>query len=128
MQAMAKFMEQSDDFVVRKVRRFCYTINRCWLSEVTHKIGDGRLQSFCGQSASARIIHPCTTAFAVTGIQIEIEMTDQFAISFNPVELDVRVPSAGLVRFDVDRKEGLNHAKQTIDYLMFRKILFHFLL
>ena len=69
VQAVAGFVEEGDDFVVRQAGFFAV----CGRGEVADEIGDGALQ--CAFQAASKmaaaafvVVHPCAAAFAFAGV------------------------------------------------------------
>ena len=91
------------------------------------QVGRRGLDPVAGSAAVARIVHPRAAALAGARIQVEVELADQAAIAFDPVELHVRVPDRRRVGLDLHRKQALHHAEQAVDHFRLGEVLLHFL-
>ena len=97
MQAMTKFMEQRDHFIVREISWFFNAINDGGFGKITGQIGNRCLQIASQIFSAARIIHPCATTLAGSRIQVQIKLANQSTFLFNPEEFHIRMPDRAVV-------------------------------
>jgi len=111
VQTMAKFMEQRDNFVVRKQGRLV----RQRLAEITGQVGDRLLQAAVRFAHFINaIVHPRTTALMLARVEVQIETAAQFTAFIKYVkEADIRmVDLNALALFNVDAVDTFYDFKQ----------------
>ena len=128
VQAMAEFVKQRGDVVMREQRRFAIDT----LGEVAHKVGHRRLQVVVvgAQPAGPDIVHPGAATLAAAGRGIEVELADQLrgAASrirnpLDPVKLHAGVPYRRLIASDRDLEQRLDDLEQAGQHLGCREVL-----
>jgi len=87
MQTMAEFVEQGGEFVVGKQRRIVTDRRR----EVTHEIGNRKLQALAGLPPYPTIAHPGATALVRPSVEVEVEACDDHAIGEHLKKLHIGV-------------------------------------
>src|SRR5471032_3020170 len=128
VQAVAEFVEQRDDFIVREQRRLDHAVDRGRFGEIAGQKGHRRLQRARGFDApAARVVHPRAAALAGARVQVEVELADQLAVAFDAEEAHVLVPGRRRVRRDGHREQALHQAEQAVDDFVFGEVLLHFL-
>ena len=92
---MAELMEQGSELVVGE---------QCWAvpyrsRKITHHIGHWNLQTLGSLTSYPAVVHPSSAAFMCPGIQIKKKAGDDFAITQQLEQLDVRVIRIKVIYF-----------------------------
>ncbi len=126
VQAVAEFVEEGDDLVVREQRRL--VADRA--GEVAGEVGHRGLHTGVGQHlAAAGVVHPGAAALAVTGVQVDVELRQQLALRrFDAEEAHVGVPHLGRLRADLHGEQRLHDVEQAVQHGRLREVLLHLLL
>ena len=126
VQAVAKFVEQGDDVVVRQQRRFAAHA----IGKIAHQVRHGCLQFLRIRAlpAAAHIVHPGAATFAVARRRIQIELPQQLAVALQPVKLHAAVPYGRRIAADVHFKHVLDNFEQPGQHARCREVLLDFLL
>ena len=128
VQAVAAFVEQRRDVVVREQRRLAFRA----LGEVAHQVRHGDLLSAGARQvgprpAAAHLVHPGARALAIAGVQVQVDLADQPAVTAQLAELHRLVPDRGLGRHQLHAEQAVDDAEQAVQHARQGQVLPHFL-
>src|SRR6185312_13757005 len=120
---MTKFMKKCNDIIMGKQCRTHLAVKMHGRREITVKVGYRGLyaafSSSCRSHAAANgVIHPSAAAFAGPGIEVQVEVTDQFSVTIADSEkFHVGVPKLNILLHALDNDSvkilhQLEHARQ----------------
>jgi hypothetical protein len=113
VQAVAGFVEEGDHVVVAEGGGLA--AHRA--GEVAHQVGDRGLDAARDAPAGDRGVHPGAALLGVAGVEVEVELADEFAIALDAEEAHVGVPHGAAVGLDahlVERSTTLNRPSSTL--------------
>ena len=124
VKAVAELMEERLHFVMRHRGGLAGRGFR----EVADLIGNRCIELALVEAAGSVAIHPGAAPFRGTGIEVKVELGDQFAVLiFNPEELHIRIPDACVILADMNAVERFDKMEESLEDRVLREVVLHFL-